>query len=165
MCSSSSSLAHVHENLMPVLSQVDYSGFSTINAQRFGQKFVGKVANPQDLLIWHKAAAKRCVDRDCSPTLSLLMHHDGPDSHFMMAQIHTSYFAHACRVIYSCHSSKPQGASGANDLSEDALRPEALDQQRIQDLVASNLTASLRILHEEDLAGALHDFVEKDDKV
>ena len=39
--------------------QVDYSGFSTINTQRFGQKFVGKVANPNDILLWHKAAARR----------------------------------------------------------------------------------------------------------
>jgi double-strand break repair protein MRE11 len=34
--------------------QVDYTGFSTINVQRFGQKFVGKVANPHDVLLWHK---------------------------------------------------------------------------------------------------------------
>jgi len=39
--------------------RVDYTGFSTINAQRFGQRFVNKVANPQDLLIWHKAAVRR----------------------------------------------------------------------------------------------------------
>jgi hypothetical protein len=45
------------------------------------------------------------------------------------------------------------------------LRPEALDQQRIEDLVAANLHHALRVLHEEDLALALHNFVEKDDKV
>ena len=39
--------------------KVDYTGFSTINSQRFGQKFVGKVANPHDVLHWHKAAAKK----------------------------------------------------------------------------------------------------------
>ncbi|CAL9078260.1 unnamed protein product, partial [Musa textilis] len=39
--------------------KVDYSGFSTINPQRFGQKYVGKVANPQDILIFSKAAKKR----------------------------------------------------------------------------------------------------------
>jgi len=37
---------------------VDYTGFSTINVQRFGQKFVGKVANPQELLLFSKAAAR-----------------------------------------------------------------------------------------------------------
>jgi len=39
--------------------RVDYTGVSTINSQRFGRKFVGKVANPQDVLHWHKASAKR----------------------------------------------------------------------------------------------------------
>ena len=37
---------------------MDYTGFSTINAQRFGQKFVGKVANPHDVLLFSKAAAR-----------------------------------------------------------------------------------------------------------
>ncbi len=39
--------------------RVDYTGFSTINAQRFGQKFVGRVANPHDMLLFHKAAARK----------------------------------------------------------------------------------------------------------
>ena len=40
--------------------RVDYSGgFSTINGQRFGQKFVGKVANPNDLLQFFKSAVRR----------------------------------------------------------------------------------------------------------
>ena len=39
--------------------QGDYSGFSTINTQRFGQKFVGKVANPNDMVLWQKAAARK----------------------------------------------------------------------------------------------------------
>ncbi len=39
--------------------RIDYTGFSTINAQRFGQKFVGRVANPHDMLLFHKAAARK----------------------------------------------------------------------------------------------------------
>ena len=40
--------------------RVDYTGgFGTINAQRFGQKFVGKVANPNDIVQFHKSAARR----------------------------------------------------------------------------------------------------------
>ena len=42
-----------------IVVQVDYTGFSTINAQRFGQKFVGKVANPHDTLLWHKAPVRK----------------------------------------------------------------------------------------------------------
>ena len=45
--------------------RVDYTGgFSTINAQRFGQKFVGKVANPNDLLQFFKSAARRKKDEN-----------------------------------------------------------------------------------------------------
>jgi double-strand break repair protein MRE11 len=39
--------------------RVDYTGFSTINTQRFGQKFVGKVANPHDIILWQKAPVRR----------------------------------------------------------------------------------------------------------
>eukprot|EP01117_Protostelium_nocturnum_P020548 TRINITY_DN9299_c0_g1_i2.p1 TRINITY_DN9299_c0_g1~~TRINITY_DN9299_c0_g1_i2.p1 ORF type:complete len:711 (-),score=296.00 TRINITY_DN9299_c0_g1_i2:56-2188(-) len=34
--------------------KVEYTGFSTINPQRFGQRFVGRVANPNELLLFHK---------------------------------------------------------------------------------------------------------------
>lgn len=53
--------AELHYTLAhaPCALQVDYSGFSTINAQRFGQKFVGRVANPQDLLLFSKAALRK----------------------------------------------------------------------------------------------------------
>jgi double-strand break repair protein MRE11 len=38
---------------------VDYTGFNTINSQRFGQRFVGKVANPHDILLWSKSAVRK----------------------------------------------------------------------------------------------------------
>ncbi|OVA20210.1 DNA repair protein Mre11 [Macleaya cordata] len=95
--------------------KVDYSGFMTINPQRFGQKYVGKVANPQDILIFSKAAKKR------------------------------------------------QALEGKIDDSE-RLRPEELNQQNIEALVAeSNL--KMEILPVNDLDVALHDFVNKDDKM
>ncbi|KAJ1273000.1 hypothetical protein BS78_06G246300 [Paspalum vaginatum] len=95
--------------------KVDYTGFSTINPQRFGQKYVGKVANPQDILIFSKSAKKR------------------------------------------------QSAGGHIDDSE-KLRPEELNQQTIEALVAeSNL--KMEILPVDDLDIALHDFVNKDDKM
>ena len=43
--------------------QVDHTGFSTVNPQRFGQKFVGRVANPHDMLTWHKAPLRRVKAR------------------------------------------------------------------------------------------------------
>ncbi|XP_072954347.1 double-strand break repair protein MRE11 [Typha angustifolia] len=95
--------------------KVDYSGFSTINPQRFGQKYVGKVANPQDILIFSKAAKKR------------------------------------------------QSVEEKIDASE-RLRPEELNQQNIEALVAeSNL--KMEILPVNDLDIALHEFVNKDDKM
>ena len=46
--------------LLPLVRlRVDYTGFSTINAQRFGQRFVGRVANPHDLLLFQKAPARK----------------------------------------------------------------------------------------------------------
>ena len=39
--------------------RVDYTGFSTINTQRFGQTYVGRVANPHDMLLFTKAASRK----------------------------------------------------------------------------------------------------------
>ena len=64
---------------LPMTAQVDYTGFSTINAQRFGQKFVGKVANPHDILLWHKAPVRKAkVLRDsnvCFASFPFPRHH------------------------------------------------------------------------------------------
>ena len=49
---------------------MDYSGYSTINTQRFGQQFVGKVANPHDMILWHKAPARRA--KVCTPLIILI---------------------------------------------------------------------------------------------
>jgi hypothetical protein len=42
--------------------RVDYTGFTTIHTLRFGQRFVNRVANPGDILLWHKSA-ERCALR------------------------------------------------------------------------------------------------------
>ncbi|XP_057844180.1 double-strand break repair protein MRE11 isoform X3 [Cryptomeria japonica] len=95
--------------------KVDYTGFTTINPQRFGQKFVGKVANPHDVLLFSKSTRRQqSVDE------------------------------------------KIQDA--------ERLRPEELNQQNIEALVAeSNL--KMEILPVNDLDVALHEFVNKDDKL
>jgi hypothetical protein len=38
---------------------VDYTGFSTINSQRFGHRLVDRVANPPDVLAWQKQPQRR----------------------------------------------------------------------------------------------------------
>jgi Mre11 DNA-binding presumed domain len=48
--------------------RVDYTGYSTIHSQRFGSRFVGRVANPGDILLWSKTATRcgaRCPDLRC----------------------------------------------------------------------------------------------------
>ncbi|GMJ10226.1 ARABIDOPSIS MEIOTIC RECOMBINATION 11, MEIOTIC RECOMBINATION 11 [Hibiscus trionum] len=94
--------------------KVDYSGFMTINPQRFGQKYVGKVANPQDILIFSKAAKRSQKE----------------------AKIDDS----------------------------ERLRPEELNQQNIEALVAEN-NLKMEILPVNDLDVALQNFVNKDDKL
>ncbi|KAK5834252.1 hypothetical protein PVK06_018129 [Gossypium arboreum] len=103
------------ERKLPLVRvKVDYSGFMTINPQRFGQKYVGKVANPQDILIFSK-------------------------------------------------SSKRSQKEAKIDDSE-RLRPEELNQQNIEALVAEN-NLKMEILPVNDLDVALHNFVNKDDKM
>ena len=39
--------------------RVDYTGYSTCNPQKFGQRFVDRVANPAEILLFHRKAKKR----------------------------------------------------------------------------------------------------------
>ena len=51
---------HLQAVLPLVRLKVDYTGFSTINVQRFGQRFLKKVANPKEILHFvRRAAAKK----------------------------------------------------------------------------------------------------------
>ncbi|KAJ9551402.1 hypothetical protein OSB04_015447 [Centaurea solstitialis] len=107
--------ARSSETILPLIRvKVDYSGFMTINPQKFGQKYVGKVANPQDILIFSKA------------------------------------------------SKKAQGEAKIKD--SERLRPEELNQQNIEALVAES-QLKMEILPVNDLDEALHNFVNKDDKM
>mmetsp|Transcript_21552 Transcript_21552/g.41854 ORF Transcript_21552/g.41854 Transcript_21552/m.41854 type:complete len:319 (+) Transcript_21552:1096-2052(+) len=47
------------ETMPLVRLRVDYSGFKKISSMRFGQKFVGKVANHDEILLLHRKAAKK----------------------------------------------------------------------------------------------------------
>ncbi|GLT74748.1 hypothetical protein SLA2020_465260 [Shorea laevis] len=102
------------ELMLPLVRvKVDYSGFMTINPQRFGQKYVGKVANPQDILIFSKA------------------------------------------------SKRTRNEAKIDD--SERLRPEELNQQNIEALVAEN-NLKMEILPVNDLDVALQNFVNKDDR-
>ncbi|CAD7697390.1 unnamed protein product [Ostreobium quekettii] len=96
--------------------RVDYTGCSTISSQIFGQMFVGKVANPHDLLLWTRASKR---NRDA--------------------------------VV-------EDNALGSY------VRPEEHDQDRIDELIVATLQHDLEILPEDELANALRNFVDKDEK-
>jgi double-strand break repair protein MRE11 len=67
------------EAMVPLIRvRVDYTGFTTINPQRFGQKFVGKVANPHDILLFTKAAKKRASTDGILLTLVFLLFFEEP---------------------------------------------------------------------------------------
>ena len=54
----------------------------------------------------------------------------------------------------------PGEVSESAGLTE-GIRPEALDERQIEDLIAEHLHQHLEILPEQDLANALHSFVDK----
>ena len=53
--------------------KVEYSGFAMCNVQRFGQQFVNKVANPKDILLFHR---KRLAEKKDQPRGSFILHDD-----------------------------------------------------------------------------------------
>lgn len=76
-----------------------------------------------------------------------------------------------CMLQFCCRVKAEVGVAGGaadTEAGQDfdlCLRPEALDQACIEDLIAQHLGAELDVLPAEELALALHNFVEKDDKV
>ena len=67
---------------------------------------------------------------------------------------------HIRHVVWCCLLQVPGEVSEAAALTE-GIRPEALDEKQIEDLIAEHLQQHLEILPEQDLANALHDFVDK----
>ncbi|KAL1527686.1 hypothetical protein AB1Y20_009072 [Prymnesium parvum] len=55
-------LAQLHAHPL-VRLKVDYSGYSTCNPQKFGQRFVDKVANPKDILLFQRTKVRRMQER------------------------------------------------------------------------------------------------------
>ena len=115
--------------MLPLLRlKVERSGFPTLNNQKFGAQFVGSVANPQDILLFHKRRGGA----------------DGP-------------------------ARRRAGAGGvdrAGDSVEDIIASMRNEENKLDmtDLVVETLEQSntqLRILPEDDLNIAVHDFVHK----
>ena len=67
------------------------------------------------------------------------------------------HIMHVCCVVLG---QAPGEVSEGAALTE-GIRPEALDERQIEDLIAEHLQQHLEILPEQDLANALHEFVDK----
>ena len=184
--------------LVDLLRQVDYTGFTTVNVQRFGQKFVGKVANPQELLLFSKAAARaarpeagdsrarqrrvavhsnqerfirlratcdgahHCYHTLGQPAIGRLKPHptqrtvcyglvhtvsepgEAPVAHHEGRGRFQSAFGLTLTLILTFTLTPAPGAL--------APRPEAADEQRIDDLIAQHLSAhKLEVLKQSEL--------------
>lgn len=47
-------------DMLPLIRlRIDYSGYDLIRCQEIQQKFAGKVANPDDMLLWMKKAKRK----------------------------------------------------------------------------------------------------------
>ncbi|CAN0187103.1 unnamed protein product, partial [Laminaria digitata] len=101
--------------------KVEHSDFPTLNNQRFGSQFMGKVANPSDLLLFYRRR--------------------------------------------NAGGAAAGGGARVSGLS-DPIRPDSLDDVRVEDLVMENLENAdkkLSLLVEPRLKMALEDYVYKGD--
>jgi len=113
--------------------RVDYTGHTAINSQRFGVRFVGKVANPQDLLTFTR---RRVVPPRKGAA--------GGDADVAMREVGGDDFGR-----------------GAHRESDD-LRPDDLDERLIDVLVKENLRGKgLGLLPEEEMLAAVDSYVHK----
>ncbi|KAF4347740.1 hypothetical protein G4B88_015381, partial [Cannabis sativa] len=146
--------ANGSEFILPLIRiKVDYSGFMTINPQRFGQKYVGKVANPQDILIFSKASKR--VKLVVSSFIDL---------YTFIGPLVTWIDSWDLLISFTFTSNLLIAAKIAKIGDSERLRPEELNQQNIEALVAEN-NLKMEILPVNDLDVALHNFVNKDDKM
>jgi len=59
-------------NSLPLIRiRVDHTGFQRLNSSRFGQRFVNKVANPEEILLCHKKASRSAQQRKRIPGIDL----------------------------------------------------------------------------------------------
>lgn len=108
--------------------RVDHGGgFPTVSLQAFGRAFTGKVANPGDLLQFHKPI-KRAPKRE------------------------------------GTFAGEDGAAGGVEPTGDGAIPTEQSDYVRIGQLVAEHLPTSLEVLTEGDMAAALEQFVQQDEK-
>ncbi|GAM24521.1 hypothetical protein SAMD00019534_076960 [Acytostelium subglobosum LB1] len=56
------------EKMLPLIRlKIDYTGYSTTNPQKFGQRYVGKVANPNDILLFTRKKSTVVIPKGKEP--------------------------------------------------------------------------------------------------
>ena len=122
-------------NQLPLIRlRVDLSGgFQSVNVQKFGQKFVGKVANPSDMLLFHKSKKKKGGNKD---------EEDEFNEGMMKENINVE--------------------DEDEDL-DDARAGPRQDQKRIERLIKERMDKGLQILDIPNLMNSLDDMVNRDD--
>jgi len=131
--------------------KVEYTGFPTINPQRFGQRFVGKVANPNDFLLFHRkkvSAGKSKSAKDSEKDLNLKNMKPDPLDTIKIEDLIQSFLS--------------ESAKGLEILPEHELN-NALNQfvekdekTAITDFVNKTLTVTRDFLVTEDAEKTLH---------
>jgi double-strand break repair protein MRE11 len=123
-------------NQLPLIRlRVDLTGgFQSINVQKFGQKFVGKVANPSDMLLFYKSKKKRGGNNKDEE--------DEFNEGMMKENIN--------------------GEDDEEDL-DDARAGPRQDQKRIERLIKERMDKDLQILDIPNLTNALDDMVNRED--
>ena len=122
-------------NQLPLIRlRVDLTGgFQSVNVQKFGQKFVGKVANPSEMLLFHKSKKKKGGNKD---------EEDEFNEGMMKENINVE--------------------DEDEDL-DDARAGPRQDQKRIERLIKERMDKGLQILDIPNLMNSLDDMVNRDD--
>jgi hypothetical protein len=137
--------------------RVDYTGYTTIHTMRFGHRFVNRVANPQDILLWSKSSV-RCgsIPSTSSPHAPQLFVHSSAKGHFcvnslilasMCCERHAICGGSNVKIqlhhVYAACSKTKETAKVRDPRMTDL--PADLDDTQIEDLIA-DFAGSLEIL-------------------
>ncbi|CAK7327537.1 unnamed protein product [Dovyalis caffra] len=133
--------------------KVDYSGFMTINPQRFGQKYVGKVANPQDILIFSKTSKKGRNEAKIDDSERLRPEELNQQN---------------IEALVAENNLKDGFSGSIDERSQPTTKLNSIklnDDRNILESVILHFILKMEILPVNDLDVALHNFVSKDEKM
>ena len=122
--------------------KIDYGGYTTCNPQRFGQRFVDRVANPGEILLFQKTKVKRREEKAAAEAAKRQKRADGTTD-----------------GDANNNDSEPDGGDGGEE--ENAAYQI---QQLMDDFMKAGSKDSLRLLQADLNAAVFGEFVGKDNK-